>query len=96
MNCSEILKTLGMSEDTQICFEAPQKLYELGLIYAYELAELNVKSDFFDLSERVRKRTIATLIDEGVVFLTDDGIIISPLSKIPREARPYLHSVSST
>ena len=77
-----ILSHLGKSSDSVICFETVGDLYNKGIISENELRSPKNLMDWFDLVNVVTVRVLTELIDNGVEFLSLDGIVISPFAKI--------------
>ena len=79
---NSILSPLGKSTESLICFETVEDLYNNGYISDYEISSPKNLLDWFDLVNVVTVRVITDLIENGVEFLSLDGIIISPFAKI--------------
>ena len=79
---NSILSPLGKSSESLICFETVEDLYNNGYISDYEISSPKNLMDWFDLVNVVTVRVITDLIENGVEFLSLDGIIISPFAKI--------------
>ena len=79
---NSILSPLGKSSESLICFETVEDLYNNGYISDYEISSPKNLLDWFDLVNVVTVRVITDLIENGVEFLSLDGIIISPFAKI--------------
>ena len=78
----DILSRVGKNSDTVICFESVYSLYENGIVTENELRAPRNLLDWFDLVNTVTVRIIMDHIENGVEFLSLDGIVISPFAKI--------------
>lgn len=62
----------------EICFTPVSELLEKGVISEKELSDCKNALDFFDLTTAVTVRIIMNHIENGVKFLSLDGIVIAP------------------
>lgn len=69
-------------ENEEICFVKVRKLVENGILAISELEACKNVLDFFDLVTTVTVRIIMTHIENGVRFISLDGVVISPFVKI--------------
>lgn len=83
------LTALGLPADFSICFESVVSLYDAGVISENELNEVKNLLDLFDLVNTVNVRSIMRFIENGVIFTSLDGILISPFAKIGRGTTVY-------
>ena len=65
-----------------ICFESVEELVRAGIISERELTACKNTLDFFDLVTTVTVRIMMNHMENGVRFLSLDGIVISPFTKI--------------
>lgn len=65
-----------------ICFESVEDLVKAGIISERELTACKNTLDFFDLVTTVTVRIMMNHMENGVRFLSLDGIVISPFAKI--------------
>ncbi len=85
MTNEEILMKLSdfnLPENFTICFETVTDLHKEGIISGSELSGCKNLLDFFDLVSTVNVRSIMSFMEEGVIFPSLDGILISPFAKI--------------
>ena len=68
--------------DEVICFESVSDLVKAGIVYERELSACKNILDFFDLVTTVTVRIMMNHMENGVRFLSLDGIVISPFAKI--------------
>ena len=68
--------------DEIVCFESVSDLIREGIIFERELSACKNTLDFFDLVTTVTVRVMMNYIENGVRFLSLDGIVISPFAKI--------------
>ncbi len=81
---NDILAPIGKSAESKICFKPVLELLEDGVITLGELKAPKNLIDWFDLVNVVTVRIIMEHIENGVEFLSLDGIVISPDAKIGR------------
>lgn len=77
-----ILSKIGKSSDTIVCFESLYSLLENGIVGESELKGIKNLIEWFDFVNAVTIRIIMNHIENGVEFLSLDGIVISPFAKI--------------
>lgn len=78
----EVMRSdLPFSGET-ICFEKVPDLIEAGVLFERELTACKNTLDFFDLVTTVTVRVMMNHMENGVRFLSLDGIVISPFAKI--------------
>jgi len=68
--------------DEVICFESVSDLVKAGIVFERELSACKNTLDFFDLVTTVTVRIMMNHMENGVRFLSLDGIVISPFAKI--------------
>ncbi len=68
-----------------ICFEKVSDLVAASIITENELSLCKNILDFFDLVTTVTVRVMMTHMENGVRFLSLDGIVISPFAKIGKD-----------
>lgn len=78
----EILKKLDKSSETKVCFESVYSLLENHFISERELCGIKNLIEWFDFVNTVTVRAIMNNIENGVEFLSLDGVVISPFAKI--------------
>ncbi len=78
----EILKKLDKSSETKVCFESVYSLLENHFISERELCWIKNLIEWFDFVNTVTVRAIMNNIENGVEFLSLDGVVISPFAKI--------------
>lgn len=83
------LEELGLPTNFQICFEDVADLYKEGIITDSDLSAVKNLLDWFDLVNAVNMRVIMSFIEKGVLFLSLDGILLSPFAKIGRGTLIY-------
>ena len=69
-------------ENEEICFTKVSELLKSGVITEKELSGCKNAIDFFDLTTTVTVRIIMKHIENGVKFMSLDGIVIAPDAKI--------------
>ncbi len=77
-----ILLKIGKSSDTVVCFESVYSLFENGVVGESELKGIKNLIEWFDFVNAVTVRVIMNNIENGVEFLSLDGVVISPFAKI--------------
>lgn len=78
----EIFSVNSPFESEIICFESVAELVKAGIVSERELAACKNTLDFFDLVTTVTVRVMMNHMENGVRFLSLDGIVISPFAKI--------------
>lgn len=76
------LRSLGLPENYEICFESVFDIYENGYLTEEEITGTKNALDFFDLTLNTNMRVITDLMERGVMFVSLDGVVISPLAKV--------------
>ena len=77
-----LLMPLGLDSNTAVCFETIYDLYNDSFVSESELKAVKNIFDWFDLVTSLTVRSIMKHMENGVRFLSLDGIIISPFAKI--------------
>lgn len=78
----EILASIGLPTDTKICFEDIYDLHAASIIGESELLAVKNIADWFDLVMTLTVRSAMNHMENGVRFLSLDGVVVSPLAKI--------------
>lgn len=76
------LACLGLNDEYKICFESIYDLCEKELVSANDVETADNVLDLFDLTLALNMDVITRLMQSGVVFLSLDGVVISPYAKI--------------
>ncbi len=79
--------SITIFENEEICFTKVKDLIENGIVSAAEVEACKNILDFFDLTTQVTVRIIMNHIENGVKFLSLDGIVIAPFVKIGKGTR---------
>ncbi len=74
----------NINYDNEICFEKISSLIQNNIITEEELKDVKNVTEYIEFSEMVRKRIIINYAENGVVFYSFDGIIISPFTTIEK------------
>jgi len=76
------LAGLGLPDNYTVCFEDFYDLYDMGILSEDDILNSKNVLDLFDLTLSVNMRTITDLMENGVIFVSLDGVVISPFAKI--------------
>ena len=76
------LISLNLPVDYEICFERVYDIYDKGYLTDDDIIGSQNALDFFDLTLNVNMRVITDLMESGVMFVSLDGIVISPFAKV--------------
>lgn len=71
----------------EICFTKVSELLEKGIVTENEINACKNAIDFFDLTTTVTVRIIMSHIENGVKFLSLDGVVIAPFVTIGKGTR---------
>lgn len=80
------LYAAGVDPDAEICFERLSSLYAAGLIDIGDVACFSDNMLRFDFVQRFTRKVLEGFVLSGVVFLSFDGVIISPFASIEEGA----------
>ena len=78
------LTDLGLNDEYKICFEDLCDLCEKGLVSENDVISADSVLDIFDITLALNMDVITALMQNGVIFLSLDGVLISPFAKIGR------------
>lgn len=79
---NDFLDSIGLPADTCICFESLYDLNRAGIVSDIEIKNVKNITDWYGLVMTVNIRSLMMHMENGVRFLTFDGVLVSPFAKI--------------
>ena len=79
---AEILSRAEINPDTELCFEKLCSLCAVGLIDFDEASCFKDRVAGFEFTQKFTRNVLLDFVRSGVVFLSFDGVIISPFARI--------------